>query len=53
MVCGGVSALGVGGQFSIQGGTDANLASGEFVFDPGVDKVQATVMAKIQEFLFG
>ncbi len=52
MGCGGVGAPVVGDQISIQGGTDAKLASGEPVFDPGVVKLQGTVMAKIQELLF-
>ena len=52
MGCSGEGAPGVGDQFVIQGGTDANLASGECVFDPGVVKPQGRVVAKIQEFLF-
>ena len=52
MGCGGEGAPTVGNQFSIQSGTDANLASGKKVFDFGGVKLQGRVMAKIQEFLF-
>ena len=52
MGCGRVGAPSVGDQFSTQGGTEAKLASGECVFDPGVDKLQGRVMAKVQERSF-